>query len=149
MTGFRDPSSAFKDIATMKWRDASNTLRTAAQVYMRDSGGLAPVFSPMSVTVYPAYANGSVYSVGAPRATTNSVTATAAGGTAPYSVEWTFTEAGWEAINPTLLTTAFRSPSLPPSDPQFTTITCTLTDAHGATASFDFPGTANNEYSGP
>jgi hypothetical protein len=70
------------------------------------------------------------------------VTATPAGGIAPYSYSWAFASGNSDigAVSPSAATTAF-SALLDPGDSIAATFTCTVTDSEGATGSVDVDAT--------
>lgn len=111
----REPSGA-TIIGSIKGRDASNTLVTLFSAF---GGGGDLSASPPSVSGYTS-------SHAPQRINTTTVTITVASGTVD-AVAWSFDDAGWEAINPTSLTTAFRSPVVGPGDTATTTAHCTVT----------------------
>lgn len=89
--------------------------------------------SPLTVSVSPTTARGSrVTDRPSPGVvTSNIVTATPLGGTAPYTYAWT-ASSGLTALSPNLAQTAFRG-SVPPEDFLLGEATVTVTDSLGVT----------------
>lgn len=112
----RDASGTLRTIVQLRMRDAGNTLRTITRVRMRDAGNVLRVVydttgaSSFAVTSAPNFVVGSSYLTGT--ATTDSTTATATGGTGPYTYAWTLLSYTHPTTAPTitgaaLATTAF------------------------------------------
>lgn len=79
-------------------------------------------------------------SAGSPSVTTNSTTATASGGSGPYTYAWTLVSADslvWTATLPTERTSSFRAADVTAGLDSFASFTCTATDARGATGTVD------------
>jgi hypothetical protein len=103
----------------------------SAQVYTGGAWKAIPGFAPaMTASISPSEAVGYIFGTGT--ATSNNVTCSPSGGTAPYSYSWVMVSGGAAPTNPTSATTAF-SQSL-----AYETATgeasCTITDANGTTA---------------
>ena len=137
MIAARD-DTALRTVTNVKARSADGTLRQCQFVRVRDAANVlrtiwAYLTASASVGSVVGYGN-SIASIGI---TTNSVTATAVGGTGPYSYAWTRTDGGadaWTISTASAATTSFRASAVPPSDTHTATFICTVTDANGVTA---------------
>lgn len=118
--------------------------RTIRQIKVMDGGTLRTVAtfsSALSVSISTvAEAIGSSSSL-----TTNSVTATPSGGTAPYTYAWTLVTNGGRnastAGSPSLATTNFTKTGLVPTDVVTDVWRVTATDSFGQTATADVTAT--------
>jgi len=137
MSSVRDTSGALKTLGFKAARDPSATLRTITQVRVRDSGGVLRELTGggggLSVSLAPSSVSGFGYSIGEPRIATSAATISVVGGTAPYTIVWTFTGGGWSEINVNSLTTGFRGPGTPPATSDSTSLYATVTDANSLT----------------
>lgn len=137
MTFFaRDGSNTLVEIGASFIRDGSNALVEVGQESIRDASGLSIYFAPgsgMTVEV-PPDAYGAAANSGGVSVTTNAVTATVTGGTAPFTYLWSKVggaDPAWTIISPTSQTTAFRRYPVAPGDEETATFICTVTDASG------------------
>lgn len=138
----RDQTNAIRTVTAIAVRDAANTLRSATQGVVRDAAGALRVFfSALSATASPNNVVGYASTNSSDPITTNSATATPAGGTAPFTYAWSGT-AGWTITSPASASTAFTSPPVSPGDVANGDFTCTITDASGAVATTN-PVSAN------
>lgn len=122
-------ASGLTDIGGVSVREASG-LTAISEIWVREAAGLVKVFSSFSdagLSVVPTSAFGYTTSHASQRINTYSVTVTVSPAGPVDSVVWTFDDIGWEALSPGSLTTAFRSPSVGPSDTETTIATCTVT----------------------
>ncbi len=132
----RDASNTLRTVKSVKMRDGSNALRTISVVKMRDAGNVLRTVRSGSgggssgAVLAPALVQGSVYSSGSPRATTNAAYITMSVGAAPYTVIW-YPDTDWSAISPLSLTTAFRSPPLFSGDQISASVYAIVTDSLG------------------
>lgn len=113
---------------------ARMTLRTASgDKVIFDSAGMAA----LTVDAAPINAVGSGSSAADIDVTTNEVTATASGGTAPYTYAWT--ELGgsgsWAILSPSSATTRFRAYDVTDGGLVASNFECTATDSRGRTGS--------------
>ena len=142
----RDGSNVQREISELVIRDASNTARTISELWIRDADNVPRlVFNPsgsaaLSVSVLPTGASG--FTSGTGTAVTGIVTATGAGGTAPYTYAWTLDS--WSSLAaaptanaPSADATAFTQTSLDPNSIETSTWICTVTDDDGNTADSD------------
>lgn len=149
----RDTTGVLRTVTSMKVRDGGGVLRTVTSVKARDSGGVLRTISGGSggssgAQLSPLLLQGYVYSAGSPRATTNAAYITMSVGTSPYTVVW-HPDTDWSAVNPTSLTTAFRSPPLFSGDLVSGQVYAVVTDANGATYTTNTINmTAANNYNG-
>lgn len=150
----RDSSGNLRTITSMKVRDGSGALRAITSMKVRDSGGVLRTISGGSgggssgAQLSPMLLQGYVYSAGSPRATTNAAYITMSVGVSPYTVVW-HPDTDWSAVNPTSLTTAFRSPPLFSGDLVSGQVYAVVTDANGATYTTNTINmTAANNYNG-
>lgn len=99
----------------------------------------------LTVTAEPPSAIGTAYISDFVFVTTNSVTATVSGGTAPYTYAWTRVsgDAGFNALTGSSASTRFRI-SLDVGGEAFAVFRCTVTDARGRTGTVDVEATAYN-----
>ena len=119
-------ASGLSEIGEVWVRDGSG-LSQIAEVWVRDPSGLSQVFGAFSLSASPQWAEGSVNSKASLRVSTNSVTVAPKPSGSVSSVSWLVDTDGWDVLNPTSLTTAFRSPPIDPGDSQTATATCTVT----------------------
>lgn len=104
------------------------------------SGGVLGKASASSATLAATVTPGTATSgTGAASQTTNSVTVTAFGGTAPYTYAWTFASGGTGITrdSPTAATTTFSATSLTGGETRTGQARCTVTDNVGATFTID------------
>lgn len=137
----RDAANAPQTVATWLPRDAANVQQTTAAAYDRDTGNASELFynpsgsEGLAVTVSPT----SVSGYGTVNATTDTCTATAAGGTAPYTYAWTLVSTDSntdpEAFNPTSAATVFTITNMNPNAVYTSQWQVTVTDANSNTAS--------------
>jgi len=129
----RDASGTLRTIASVSARDTASALKAVSGIYVRDSGAVLRTISgggSLSATLSPANLYGYGYSPGAINVTTGgSGTVSITGGTPPYTVDYTLSESGWEAVSPSSLVTPFRSPPLSGSEESNTLIYATVQDA--------------------
>lgn len=92
--------------------------------------------SPLTASVSPSSADGSVSSITTALVTSNIVTVTPSGGLGPYTYSWS--NPGVTASGPTNAVTSFSDP-LAPAHISSTTATCTVTDSLGATVNVVVP----------
>lgn len=105
----------------------------------------------LSVTVDRQLCQGAQSSPGAAPVVTSSSTATATGGSAPYTYAWTpVSDDGlggtWSAQQPNAAGTTFHASSV--LDQSVATFRCTATDARGATGTIDVTAVAQNYHRG-
>ena len=130
--------TALRGISAIRIRDAGNVLRVVSAIKVRDAGNvLRNVFTSLALSLSSEEASGTEWSSGGGSITVTSdpVTATPAGGTAPFSYAWARLsgDASISTTAGTSATTAF-SASLPANDLIEAVFECTATDANGATA---------------
>ena len=112
MTGYRDSADLLKGIGNVRYRDASNTLRTLSAFWVRTGAGLKNYLANQTATASPTFLVGYGNSKSSIQITTSGyATAYPNGGT--YA--WT-ADSGWTAISPTSQSTAFRSPLVAAGD---------------------------------
>lgn len=136
-------------ISKVRVRDASNALVEIGAMRVRSADGLSNILANLAVNA-PYEVDGFGYSfkpVGL-QVTTDTATAIASGGTAPYTYSWTVADEGWAALSPTSASCSFRSPMIAAGATKTTTATCTVTDAMGATASADVFAVCTNNAGG-
>lgn len=142
----RDSGGTLRTITQLRARDAGNTLRTITRIRTRDaSNTLRTVYDPAgasSLTATPDHSTrfGSCFGTGT--STTNSVTVTASGGTAPYSYAWTRVTSDHPTNDPTAnspaaATTTFTQTNIGVAEGYTATFRCTVTDANTNTATCD------------
>lgn len=120
----------------------SGTLRPLKTMKVMVAGALRQVATfagPMTVSAVPDTAYGYGSSRKPQRVETNAVTATPAGGFAPYRYAWTVDDPSVSIIAPTMATTRFTGFDA------YTIARCTVTDAVGTTASVEVPVTIQSE----
>lgn len=125
-------TSASRAVKGLAVRDASGALRNVSVAYARDAGNiLRTVFSSGAATASPDSTFGTINSKASRQVTTSATTLTISSGTAPFSIVWTIDDSSWSVTNPTGVTTAFRSPSLPGGEFASASAFATVTDANG------------------
>ena len=141
MTTIVDSSGVTRTVASIEMVDAVGSLRAVAKIQVVDAAGTLRDLvggggggGSFSAIATPGSVVGNTVSGGSVQVTTTLATATATGGTAPYTYSWTNPLGDWEAVYPDNNQTQFRSPPLGPGDISDTDFTCTITDALGATA---------------
>lgn len=128
---------AWRDIDSGQVRVAGSWQQlTEARAYIGGAWETVASFIPdLSVSASPIGASGIIADGGL--ATTNSVTVTPAGGSAPYTYAWTFVSGDSVTVNsPASATTSF-STTLAPEDETSSVYRCTVTDDNGTTATVD------------
>ena len=127
-------SGALKDISGGKvmFGDALKALSRVAYYDGTNVVDLATFSPPMTAAASFDSATGSTS--GDSTATTNSITVTPTGGTAPYTYAWTKTSGDGTVVSPTKATTRF-SQFLENNTAASGVFLCTVTDSLGATAS--------------
>lgn len=110
----------------------------------RGSGGLVESggADPLSASAEPSYVARSGRDDTPTLLTTSSVTVTVAGGRPPYSFSWS-DDVQISATDPQKATTAFQA-TVSPNDQVSATLTCTVTDAKGTTATANVDVTITN-----
>lgn len=123
---------------------ANLTLQTAsgqeaiARILLRTPDGDEVVYAQggnaIAVQVIPGAATGAVSFGSTSEVSTGSVTASATGGTAPYTWSWAFTsgDSGWTISDAASASTRFIN-SVPPDESRSGVFTVTGTDARGRT----------------
>lgn len=133
-------------IAYARVRDAGG-LSDLGYIRVQDAGGVNVVFSAFGgdsgLIASPTIVYGSTNSHAFQRINTGSTTVTVSPAGPVDSVGWAFDDTGWDAINPTSLTTAFRSPPVGPGDTAIVFATCTVTRG-GVPASVDVTAQCSN-----
>jgi hypothetical protein len=130
--------TALRGISAIRIRDAGNVLRVVNSMRIRDAGNvLRNVFTSLALTVNNSEAAGTEWSTGGSAITVTStpVTATPAGGTAPFTYAWVRVSgsAAITATAGTSATSAFAG-SVNVEEIIEAAFECTATDANGATA---------------
>jgi hypothetical protein len=98
-------------------------------------GGGDPAPPPMTVILDTTIANGAEVAANGATITTNTVSASIANGTAPYTAVWTLTtSAGITTISPNSLATAFRKTNTIGGQSYTGTAVLTVTDANSQVA---------------
>lgn len=134
----RDAGGALRTITRIRMRDATNTLQTIQQIRMRDgTNALRTVFQYLTATVdiTNEYQSGSgPLSNGF--VTSDTITASAVGGTAPYTYAWEHVDGSLAMGNGDSPSTAATTFSATVSEffTQDATFRCKITDANGAFA---------------
>jgi hypothetical protein len=143
---FRDASNTLRTAATISFRDAGNVLRTLAGLSFRDAGNVLRTTTSglISASALPTTVYGYGSSGGSIYITTDTTTATVTGGTPPYTHSWIPADLSWSAINPGSASTPFRSPVLGTGENSGTTFTDTITDLHGRTTTVTVDAYAEN-----
>ena len=145
----RDTGGTLRTLTRIRMRDAGGTLRTITRIRMRDQNNvLRTVYDPSGASTLTATANRDfVVGSGTTAAlTTDPVTVTATGGTAPYTYAWTELSHDHPttapAINsPTAATTDFTQTNIGPGESYSAQFRCTVTDsASPANTAFDDVG---------
>ena len=124
-----------KMVSVFKVRDTTG-LKTVQKAFIRTASGLQQFYGNLTVGLSATFAQGSTNRSTTSSAATRIVTATPAGGVAPYAYAWTRTDGGshaWTIGAPSSASTAF-STTVAPNAEQTATFICTVTDATGATA---------------
>lgn len=131
----RDAGGALRTLSRIRLRDAGGTLRTITRVRMRDATNtLRIVYDSTGASTFSASPSaGLVTAQDVGTATTNTVTVTPSGGTAPYTYAWTLLESDG-AVEPTATapasaTTAFVQTSMSPGNIYSSEWRCTVTDS--------------------
>ena len=146
-----DVDNTSRQIKKLTQVDNNGTVRELAQLWQNDASGtprlIYAAFSGASgATVAPSYSYGRVNSKASPRITTSSVSSSVTGGVGPYTYHWQFSQSGWEALQPGLSSTTFRSPAVPPGQEYTTEANVKITDSRGMFAtSPNFTITATND----
>jgi SprB repeat len=135
---------------------AGMTLRTPtgdkviAKATLRTPSGDKVIFDTavagtLTVDVSPVSAVGAVAIDETVFVTTNAITATASGGTAPYTYAWTRVsgDSGFNALSGSSATSRFRA-TVAPGDALDAVFRVTATDARGRTGTADVPASASN-----
>lgn len=139
----RDGSNVSRTITELRIRDGGNVQRTITELWIRDENNVPRlVFNPSgSATLAVALSDDEVQgtSSGTGTATTSpAVTATASGGTAPYTYAWTLenytASVPPTANSPTAATTTFTQTSMDPGGIYTSAFRITVTDANSVTA---------------
>lgn len=147
-----DAGGVSRTITTMKVLDGS-TLRTIFRAKVMDADGTTlrtvATFSPaMTASAFPIAIDGTAASSSSVPVTTNAVTITPSGGTAPYTYAHSvLAYAGGGAIGFSNISSANTTVTLvnvAPSDSEIATLRCTVTDAFGQTATADYDATFTN-----
>jgi hypothetical protein len=137
----RDVGSVPRTLTGISARDEGNVLRDVSEIWARDSNGVPRlVFSlgpPLSAAADPETVGGVAYGSGT--VNTNPSTATATGGTLPYTYAWaviSHSNVTSPTIDlPTAATTSFTQTGVVEDD--YAVFRCTITDDVGATATAD------------
>lgn len=145
---FRDSGGTLRTATQIRARDSGGTLRTITRIRVRDSGNALRVVydtagtSTFTVTVTPPAIGG--HSMGTGTVATGNVTASASGGTAPYSYAWTLILYDHGTTAPTATgaasaTTGFVQTNVGPAEFYTATFRVTATDSASSanTATFD------------
>jgi hypothetical protein len=138
--------TGLQTIKAVKVRDSGSVLRTCQFVKVRDASNvLRTVWSALTASVSNASPTGIGDSPGAIPITTQTVTASPVGGTAPFTYAWTQTGGETATIgSPTSASTPFTFAAVDPGDSKAGAFSCLITDATGATASVAVNATATN-----
>lgn len=142
----RDGGGTARTISDIVVRDGTNTQRTISEIWVRDTNNTPRlVFNPsgsasLAVSVSPDEVSG--FSAGTGIATTLPVTATASGGTAPYTyswntISWTSTDSAPFVDDPTSATTTFTQSGIPMNSTVSAVFTGQVTDDDGNVAVSD------------
>lgn len=139
-TRLRDATNTLRTIARVRVRDSTNTLRTVSRIRMRDATNtLRTVWQAVSSIVATAtpVSSARTSSGAAPSGTvvSHAHTASASGGTAPYTYAWSYVsgDADMTPTAPALATTAF-SATVFDNYTMVTTFKCTVSDSAGQVA---------------
>ena len=99
-----------------------------------------------TVNASPLSAIGSGSSAADIDVTTNDITATPVGATAPYTYAWTevSSSAVWTILSPTASTTRFRAVDVPGNSSATAVFLCTVTDSRGRTGTVEVTAEAYN-----
>jgi hypothetical protein len=102
----------------------------------------------VTVNVEPPASQGAMASPALVTVNTEWVTASASGGSAPYSYVWTVEDdggfLGWQIVHPDEAATYFRAVGVDAAETWQATMRCTATDARGATGFADIQVIAQN-----
>lgn len=141
----RDAGNVARAATAIAVRDAGNVSRVISEIRVRDINNVSRVVyraggaAVVTATANTSYVSG--YTRYSSSATTNPVTVTVAGGTAPYTYAWSlldYTSAiPPTATAPTSATSAFFQTGMASGDVENSTWRCTVTDANGATGFVD------------
>lgn len=131
MSGVRGASS-LGTIAAISVRDAAVAVQTVSVGQVRNAAGaLKTFFSGLAATAAPDFVRTFGNSAAAIDITTPNVTATPAGGVAPFAYLWERTDAGgetWNITASTAATTAFECEAVASGASHSATFACTITD---------------------
>jgi hypothetical protein len=122
------------DVLGLTTIDKGLTWRMTAQQPVVDTGGGT---AALTVAIAPSPATGTVAYSGTPVAPTRTVTATPAGGTAPYTYSWTRADSGGTAFTPSSSTAAGPTFTIPTGSTAYNVTQswrCTVHDSAGAVA---------------
>lgn len=129
----KDDAGALRSAAEIKVRDAAIALRNVASVWMRDAAGaLKVIWTTFSATVNRTFTTGMAVSSKPTRVYSQSVTVTMVGGVAPFTINWTRTDANPEDWTVSGTDTAQFSTVLAAATDATATFEVTATDASGA-----------------
>jgi hypothetical protein len=127
---FKDGDGTIRTASALKFMDAGRTIHSARTIKFKDATTLrtiATFTTPMTVSVSSPYllASGAGSSV-----TTDALTATPTGGTAPYTYLWSRV-GSCTITNTTSASTTFSEFGLGFSEDRISTVTVTATDSAG------------------
>lgn len=134
----RDSGGTLRTLTQIRARDSGGTLRTITRIRARDASNVLRIVwdtagtSTFSVTVTPAAIGG--HSMGTGTVTTGNVTASATGGTAPYTYAWAVVTYDHPSTAPTAsgpasATTGFIQTNVAPAEFFSATFRVTGTDS--------------------
>lgn len=135
MSSLRTPAG-LKGIARISVRNAANALKAVSAGHLRNTANILKDMANiggMTVTADPANVSGYGNSHGSIAISTNPTTASAVGGSGPFTYAWT-TGGATSAVSPTSATTIFRALNVSPGDHVDDTATCTVTPTVGSPA---------------
>ena len=133
---FNDGAGVKRVITKLSQKQIDGTLRKMATLKVKDAGGtlrtIATFTSPLTVTLSTNYIvrTGYISTI-----TTDYVTATPAGGTAPYIYSWVRTSGTCLIGSATSAVTNFTETGMGTNADRVSTATLTVTDSAGQTAS--------------